>query len=313
MSVSKSYFTLAVTTAFNSPRVLHSHTVILFNSVIALDDRENLEKALKGPNFEDLASIEFDDGVSIAARLNSHRCMPLLLQHKMFNLHQHHAMREAVCNGSLEVLRLLLAHPGLDYTIFRLLLTAAQRGQVAAIKVLVEDFPNAESNEAAFSAMLRESIRENQMNVMEYLLNGDFSMDIDYGIHTAINEHRADIVERLYQDPRATVSTNMLQNAIEVDTADIVELFLNYGVMPQTVDLLEAVHANAPNALRVLLKDGRVDPSNSNYWALRVAIERNEKELVDVFLADPRLDESELPQDLIDMLHTLQLTIKSDY
>lgn len=305
MSVSKNYLSLAVTTAFSSPRVSRHKMLVVYQAIIELDDEELLKRAMKGPSFEDVSEDEFNSGVFIAASSNSYKCMPLLLQHKKLSIYQHRSICEAAQFGNIQILRQLLAQPGLNYHSSVALFKAARCDQLEAIKVLLEDHRDLNEHESTFLSMLCEAVSAGYIEIMEFLLNSNYLTYIESAVYAAINFFRADLVERLFQDPRVSLSPDMLLHAVTEDADEIVELFLNYGIMPTEVDLKEAISSNAAGSLRVLLEDGRADPTMNNFELLREAIDGRNKQIIDLLLADPRMEIEHLNQDLIELINNM--------
>lgn len=305
MSVSKSYFSLAVTVAFSSPRVSHYDMLQVFHAIIERDDKELLEVAINGSNFEDVTEKEFNSGVFIATSNNSHQCMPLLLQNKKIDEDSHKFVVEATRSGNIQVLRQLLAQSNLKFHNSVVLFLAAKCGQLEAIKVLLEDDRDLQVQQYTFISMLNEAITSGHSDVVEYFLNSAYLTYIDSAVYAAINAHRVDFVERLFQDPRVSLLPDMLLTAIGDDVPECVELFLNYGIVPAEVDLMETVLCNSVKSLPILLKDGRVDPTSKNYEVLRCAINFKKKDIVEILLADPRIQIEDLDQGLKAQLDAL--------
>jgi len=58
------------------------------------------------------------------------------------------------------------------------------------------------------------------------------------------------------------------------------------------IAIKEASLTNKPNMMKVLLKDGRVDPTIGNNYPLRIARQMGYRRIVDMLMADPRVQKS---------------------
>ena len=72
----------------------------------------------------------------------------------------------------------------------------------------------------------------------------------------------------------------------------VVGYYLTKGWIPQDDDLMEAAKSGADRVVRVLLLDGRVDPSAGDNDAIISAAENGHQEVVSLLLLDPRVDPS---------------------
>ena len=110
----------------------------------------------------------------------------------------------------------------------------------------------------------------------------------DYGSiswHMVALRNKPSIIEKIFKE--------VDMNPVFLDARDeeLIRTFLLY-VAPSTFYLEEAIHEGNAPLVRILLEDGRVDPSADDNRLVYIAAGRFRSEVLQIFLNDPRVDPS---------------------
>lgn len=119
----------------------------------------------------------------------------------------------------------------------------------------------------------------------------------EFYIWNTLNRGQVGVLRLLISDPRVAPRVTTQQNLLQVigyDNAELLSVLLyEAGMAPTIDDFVTAIQYNSPACLRVLLDDGRVDPSQDNngllQWALDARDNIDGPDALEVLEADPRV------------------------
>lgn len=122
---------------------------------------------------------------------------------------------------------------------------------------------------------------------------GDITASDNYAIRAAVYHGLTDTVEYLLNDDRVdpSVEDNVcLLTAVKKRYTDIVRLLLNHKkVTPSSTHIKWAVSGYHVDILKMLLKDGRVNPAEDNLSALSSAMNNQYMDIFKILLKDKRI------------------------
>ena len=179
-------------------------------------------------------------------------------------------LQNAVFLGNINIVRLLLADPHVDFAYRRNLAIrwASSNGHVDVVNLLQAD-PRVNSGDEN-NAAIRLASENGHVNVV-YLLLSDPGVDLgdldDLGICGASENGHVDIVRLLLADPR-----------------------IKYGDDNNVAIRLASENGHI-DVVRLLLADPRVHPAAHNNWAIHWAFNNEHIDVVRLLLSDERVSE----------------------
>jgi hypothetical protein len=256
----------------NHPQVdPHYHNDIAINNAIIRGDYKLVKRFIKG-NYMDLTNFS---AFMLAVKRGHYNIVKLLLKPKIIDpsSKDNAAIIEAASSGHFKIVKLLLKDPRVDPSADdNLAICNAAKCSYDIVKLLLKD-PRVDPTQHSNLA-LNSAIEHAQYKIVKLLLKDPRvdPSDNTHGLYLPPITHAGDykILKLLLKDPRSdpTVADNaMIRRAVNNDREDLVQL---------------------------LLKHPRTDPLGPGGYegmtTIDIAVERMNLKMLQLILADPRVD-----------------------
>ena len=208
------------------------------------------------------------------------------------------ALYDAARLGQADVVRILLRDGRFDPTIRggKIIVSAAKRGHTEVVKVLLADpriDPAVFNNDA-----IRVAAIENHPDVVRVLLADPRvnPTELDHeAVRSAVLGKHVDVLRLLLADPRVDPSYSGNEVLLQLEPpAEIAQMFLAHPRIHLSNEMLYDYVASewpvSTEIVRLLLRDGRIDPTEEDSRVLRGAAEYGKDEIMQALLDDWRVD-----------------------
>ena len=210
-----------------------------------------------------------------------------------------HIIYYAARHGQAEALHILLRDGRFDPTVKggRAIVTASKHGHAEAVRVLLADprvDPAVDENDA-----IRLAVIEKHAEVVRILLADPRvdPSDVDNeAISVAVTDRSMEIVQMLLADPRVDPNYRSSEVFFHTETPrdeQMLRMFLAHPRIKLWTEILDAMvgeHTPDIGIVRMLLQDGRLDPTEGDNTILYDAVQYNHADVVRALLEDGRTD-----------------------
>ncbi len=225
---------------------------------------------------------------------------------------------DAIEDGRLSLLRPLLSDKFCPINLLSMASITARRGHVDLLKFLLGTFRDPEPLDSVFStacmhghsniakllladsrvtnytSALWTAVVNNCVDIISELLDRSPLMGLAF-IDT-LRESSVDILNVFLKHPNFKVENNIMKTIIDIavyeSSPECIKILLNDGRFAVDCALLSATAHRNYSAVKLLLADSRVDPSENSQVVIHTAVEKGDIDMVRILLTDPRVDPS---------------------
>ncbi|KAJ3076099.1 hypothetical protein HDU99_001401, partial [Rhizoclosmatium hyalinum] len=215
----------------------------------------------------------------------------LLLQHG-FNpsVQDNRALSWASFHGHIEIVKLLLAYPGVTPT-FTAIQYAINESHTLIVQLLLSKANNDVFDDAAFDDLVYDVVTANLVDITSLLLSFQSVTPPSRALSVACEKGYLEIVRLLLKDGRTDVSEVDFTSVFKPDCLDIVTLLLQDGRMTQgnlNACLFAASAQGWTDITKLVLLDDRADPNIFKSRPISFSITSGHLEVLEILWNDPR-------------------------